>query len=55
MRHARSTDCSAKGLAPPRRRTVTGLTPGQVYYFRFSAQTRKGPVDVSQTVSLMVH
>ena len=34
--------------------TVTGLTPGQVYYFRFSAQTRKGPVDYSQIVSLMV-
>jgi hypothetical protein len=37
------------------RLTVTGLTPGQVYYFRFSAQTRKGLVDFSQIVSLMVH
>jgi hypothetical protein len=35
--------------------TVSGLTPGQVYYFRFSAETRKGPVDFSQIVSLMVH
>ncbi len=34
---------------------VSGLTPGQVYYFRFHAHTRKGPVDVSQIVSLMIH
>ncbi len=34
---------------------VTGLTPGLVYYFRFRAHTRKGPVDYSQVVSLMVH
>jgi hypothetical protein len=33
---------------------VNGLTPGQVYYFRFRAETRKGPVDYSQVVSLMV-
>jgi hypothetical protein len=37
------------------RLVVTGLTPGQIYYFRFRAQTRKGPVDYSQIVSLMVH
>jgi hypothetical protein len=35
--------------------TITGLTPGQVYYFRFHAQTRKGMVDYSQIVNLMVH
>ena len=34
---------------------LTGLTPGQVYYFRFRAHTRKGPVDYSQVVSLLVH
>ena len=34
---------------------ISGLTPGQTYYFRFSARTRKGPVDVSQVVSLIVH
>jgi hypothetical protein len=33
---------------------VTGLTPGKVYYFRFRAMTRKGPVDFSQVVSRMV-
>jgi hypothetical protein len=33
---------------------VFGLTPGQVYYFRFRAHTRKGPVDFSQVVSRMV-
>jgi hypothetical protein len=35
--------------------TITGLTPGQVYYFRFRAQTRKGMGDYSQVVSLPVH
>jgi hypothetical protein len=35
--------------------TVTGLTPGQVYYFRFRALTRKGKTDYSLVVSLMVH
>ena len=34
---------------------VTGLTPGQTYYFRFRAHTRKGDIDYSQVVSLMVH
>jgi hypothetical protein len=34
--------------------TVAGLTPGQVYSFRFRAQTRKGLGDYSQVVSLMV-
>jgi hypothetical protein len=33
---------------------LSGLTPGQVYYFRFRAHTRKGPVDFSQVVSRMV-
>ncbi len=37
------------------RLVLSGLTPGQLYYFRFRAQTRKGPVDYSQIVSLMVH
>jgi len=35
--------------------TVTGLTPGSVYYFRFRAQARKAMSDYSQIVSLMVH
>lgn len=35
--------------------TVSGLTAGQVYYFRFRAQTRKGMGDYSQVVSLLVH
>jgi hypothetical protein len=38
-------------------RTVTvisGLTPGQTYYFRFRALTRKGMRDWSQVVSLIV-
>jgi hypothetical protein len=35
--------------------TITGLTPGQVYYFRFKAQARKGMGDYSQIVSLLVH
>jgi hypothetical protein len=34
---------------------ITGLTPGQTYYFRFRAQTRKGLGDYSQVVSLLVH
>jgi hypothetical protein len=33
---------------------VSGLTPGQTYYFRFHAEGRKGPVDFSQIVSLLV-
>ena len=33
---------------------LSGLTPGQTYYFRFRALTRKGPVDYSQVVSLLV-
>ncbi len=33
---------------------LTGLTPGQTYYFRFRALTSKGPVDYSQIVSLLV-
>lgn len=33
---------------------IAGLTPGQVYYFRFRTLTRKGKGDYSQTVSLMV-
>jgi len=33
---------------------LTGLTPGQTYYFKFRALTRKGPVDYSQIVSLFV-
>jgi hypothetical protein len=33
---------------------ISGLTPGQVYYFRFTARTRKGAVIVSQIVNLMV-
>ena len=33
---------------------LTGLTPGQTYYFRFRALTRQGPVDYSQIVSLLV-
>lgn len=36
--------------------TVTGLTPGQTYYFRFRSQTRTGGVsNESQVVSLFVH
>jgi hypothetical protein len=35
--------------------TISGLTPGQVYYFRFHAQTRKEIGPYSQVVSLMVH
>jgi len=34
--------------------TVSGLTPGQVYYFRFRARTRKGLGDYSDVVKLMV-
>jgi hypothetical protein len=30
---------------------ITGLTPGQTYYFRFRALTRKGTTDYSQVVS----
>jgi hypothetical protein len=33
---------------------ITGLTPGQTYYFRFTARTRAGALDVSQVISLMV-
>jgi hypothetical protein len=34
---------------------ISGLTSGTTYYFRFRALTRKGPVDYSQIVSLLVH
>jgi hypothetical protein len=34
---------------------ITGLTPGQTYYFRFRALTRKGMRDWSQIVSLIAH
>ncbi len=34
---------------------ISGLTPGQTYYFRFRALTRAGQVDFSQVVSLLVH
>jgi hypothetical protein len=34
--------------------TITGLTRGQTYYFRFRATTKAGPVDYSQVVSLLV-
>jgi hypothetical protein len=44
---------------PPETRTgkttITGLTPGQVYYFRFRTLTGKGKGDYSQVVSLMMH
>jgi hypothetical protein len=36
------------------RTTVGGLVPGQVHYFRFRAQTRKGMGDPSDAVRLMV-
>lgn len=36
------------------KQVITGLTRGQVYYFRFRAHTRKGPVDFCQPVSLVV-
>ena len=35
--------------------TIVGLTPGQVYYFRFRALTNKGKSDYSQVVSLIAH
>jgi hypothetical protein len=34
---------------------ISGLTPGQTYYFRFRALTRKGMRDWSQIVSLLVY
>lgn len=34
---------------------ISGLTPGQVYYFRFRVRTRAGMSDYSQIVSLLVH
>lgn len=34
---------------------IGGLTPGQVYYFRFRAQTRKGLGEYVDPVSLLVH
>ncbi len=34
--------------------TVTGLTPGQVYYFRFSALVKNTPRPYSQIVSFLV-
>jgi len=33
---------------------VSGLTPGQTYYFRYRMLTRKGMSDLSQTVSFLV-
>lgn len=36
------------------RATITGLTPGQRYYFRFRAHTRKGLGDYSDVVTLIV-
>jgi len=36
------------------RTTIGGLVPGQGYYFRFRAQTRKGMGDPSDAVRLMV-
>jgi hypothetical protein len=35
--------------------TISGLTPATTYSFRFHALTRKGPVDYSQVVTLLVH
>ena len=36
--------------------TISGLTLGQVYYFRFQAQTRKvGLGNYSQVVSIVMH
>ena len=35
--------------------TITGLTPGTLYYFRFRAQTRKGMGDWSQSITLIAH
>ncbi len=32
---------------------ISGLTPGQTYYFRFRGLTRKGKTDYSQVVSLI--
>jgi hypothetical protein len=34
--------------------TVSGLSPGQVYYFRFQVRTRKGLSDYVDAVKLMV-
>ena len=34
--------------------TVTGLTPGQVYYFQFSALVKNTPRPYSQIVSFLV-
>jgi hypothetical protein len=34
--------------------TISGLTPGQMYYFRFCALTRKGMGDWSQATSFIV-
>jgi hypothetical protein len=36
------------------RAVITGLTPLSTYYFRFRATTRKGPLDPSPVVSLVV-
>jgi hypothetical protein len=33
---------------------MTGLTPGQVYFVRFRAQTRKGLGDYSDVVKIRV-
>jgi hypothetical protein len=34
--------------------TISGLTPGQLYYFRFRTLNRKGLTDLSQVVSFLV-
>jgi hypothetical protein len=34
--------------------TVSGLTPGQTYYFRYYTITRKGQSDPSQIFSILV-
>jgi hypothetical protein len=34
--------------------TISGLTPGQTYYFRYHTLTRKGVSDVSQVVNFLV-
>ncbi len=34
--------------------TISGLTAGQTYYFRYYTTTRKGQSDLSQVVNLLV-
>jgi hypothetical protein len=53
-----STDLTNWVSVPETRKastTITGLKPATTYYFRFRALTRKGMMDWSQTVSLLVH